>query len=169
MEYLRRWVGQLRRWRFQTPSIIETLDATQSLSDELKLSSQRQALAVQKANRLLTENLTPDQLSQYKTTGSFEVVGCHTGKRYRIQPYFRVQELDRRGRPVCQYCFEPAGRLVPSDIALAQKVALETYERQALRIANRFPINPGLVHDGEGQFCGCGICRAEEWVGRVRR
>ncbi len=61
-------------------------------------------------------------------------MGCHTAKRYRI--YYanvaNVEELDKVGRPVTRYCFIPKGDLVPSDVMLAQKIALETDELAAL-------------------------------------
>jgi len=37
------------------------------------------------------------------------------------------------------WCFVPSGFLVPGDVMLAQKIALETDERGALGLANRFP------------------------------
>jgi hypothetical protein len=40
---------------------------------------------------------------------------------------------------VAQWCFSPHGNLVVGDILLAQKIALETMEHDALRIANRRP------------------------------
>ena len=38
------------------------------------------------------------------------------------------------------YCFVPNGGLVAVDVMLAQKIALETNERAALAVANKFPI-----------------------------
>jgi len=37
-------------------------------------------------------------------------------------------------------CFVPMGHLVPGDVMLAQKIALETNEVGALAVANRFPV-----------------------------
>jgi hypothetical protein len=37
----------------------------------------------------------------------------------------------------------PKGHLVAGDIMLAQKIALETDERGALAVANRFPVSTG--------------------------
>jgi hypothetical protein len=48
-----------------------------------------------------------------------------------------VHELDSAGRMVAQWCFAPQGQLVVGDVSLAQKVALETMEREALAAANR--------------------------------
>jgi hypothetical protein len=47
-----------------------------------------------------------------------------------------VHQLDRTGRTVARWCFLPEGELVTGDILLAQKIALETMERQVLKLAN---------------------------------
>jgi hypothetical protein len=96
--------------------------------------------AEQKAASLLREWLSPLQRAQYDKEGEFEVRGCHSGKRYRI-PQGRqtnVIELDEQGSRVGSWCFRPEGELTTGDIRLAQKIALETNERAALEIANRF-------------------------------
>jgi hypothetical protein len=65
-----------------------------------------------------------------------------TGRTYRIRMAagpMHVQELDGRGHCVRRLCFYPRGRLVDGDIMLAQKIALETFETEALAIANKFP------------------------------
>jgi hypothetical protein len=50
-----------------------------------------------------------------------------------------VEELDQRGRCTRRLCFVPEGKLVDGDVMLAQKVALEAFEAEALAIANKFP------------------------------
>ena len=89
--------------------------------------------------QLLKEWLSPAQLEQYERVGSFEVTGSHSRKRYRIRPglSYNVDELDADGREVMRYCFVPEGSLVLGDQMLAQKVALETDEKAALKVANR--------------------------------
>lgn len=89
---------------------------------------------------LLKENLTPVQLEQYEKRQHFEVVGCDTRKLYRIKHgrQMNIEELDKRHRRVCGWCFLPQGALVVGDVLLAQKIALETNETAALKIANRF-------------------------------
>jgi hypothetical protein len=47
-----------------------------------------------------------------------------------------IHQLNPKGRRVAQWCFAPEGDLVIGDILLAQKIALETMEREALTIAN---------------------------------
>jgi len=95
--------------------------------------------AEERGIRLLMENLSPAQLEQYRQHQWFDVIGGKTGRRYRIR-YGRsmnIDQLDRKGRRVCGWCFFPEGRLVPGDVMLAQKLALELFECEALEVANR--------------------------------
>jgi hypothetical protein len=55
-----------------------------------------------------------------------------------------VYELDDAGRPKVGWCFLPNARLVAADIMLAQKIALETDEHNALAVANGFPPRPDI-------------------------
>jgi hypothetical protein len=90
--------------------------------------------------RLLEENLSPAQRDQYKRCGYFDVVGGETGERYRIRHGFQrnVEQLDKKGRHVCRLCFMPEGKIVIGDVMLAQKLALELFESDTLKIANAF-------------------------------
>jgi hypothetical protein len=96
--------------------------------------------AQERGIRLLMENLSAAQRKQYDKYGYFDVTGGKTGKRYRIRHgrQMNIEQLDRNGRRVCGWCFFPQGSLVAGDIMLAQKAALELFEPDALRIANRF-------------------------------
>ncbi len=96
--------------------------------------------AQERGMRLLKENLSPTQRTQYEKFGYFDVTGGKSGKRYRIRHgrQMNIEQLDRNGRRVCGWCFFPQGSLVAGDIMLAQKAALELFESDALRIANRF-------------------------------
>jgi len=89
---------------------------------------------------LLKEWLSPEQFAQYDAKSYFEVTGCHSGKRYRISHgiSMNIHELDCAGRPRVGWCFAPKGYLVAGDVMLAQKIALETDERRALTVANKF-------------------------------
>jgi hypothetical protein len=51
-----------------------------------------------------------------------------------------VEEFDEHGRRVSVLCFMPEGGVPLGDVLLAQKVALELFEADALRVANRSPI-----------------------------
>jgi len=100
---------------------------------------ERRSEAHERGMRLLKENLTPAQLQQYSRYGYFEVIGGKTGKRYRIRHgrSMNIDQLDKNGRRVCGWCFFPEGNLVTGDVMLAQKVALELFETDALKIANK--------------------------------
>lgn len=90
--------------------------------------------------KLLKEWLSLEQLAQFEASGYFDVLGCDTGRRYRVHygSSVNVDELDDQGRPRVSYCFVTDIALVPGDIMLAQKIALETDERAALAVANTF-------------------------------
>ncbi len=53
-----------------------------------------------------------------------------------------VHQLDEKDRLVCVLCFAPAGGLVVGDVMLAQKLALELFESDTLKAANRFQSDP---------------------------
>jgi len=86
------------------------------------------------------------QRAQFDATKYFDVVGCDTGRRYRIH-YGRVtnvHQIDEAGQPVVGWCFVPSGGLVAGDIMLVQKIALETAELATLAVANQFKVQaPG--------------------------
>jgi hypothetical protein len=88
---------------------------------------------------LLKNWLSPAQLLSYEEHGYFDVTGAHSGRIYRIHhgAQANVEQLDEAGRPVCAWCFGPEGNLVPGDVMLAQKIALEADERAALAVAVR--------------------------------
>jgi hypothetical protein len=90
---------------------------------------------------LLREWLSPEQLAQFDASKYFEVIGCESGKRYRVSysTGTNVHEVDQADRPIMGWCFVPSGDLVAGDVMLAQKIALETNERAALAVANKFP------------------------------
>ena len=97
-----------------------------------------------RARRLLREWLSPEQRRQFEAEGRFEVIGSRTGKRYRIfsGSCANVYELDAMGEAVMGLCFVPAGGLAAGDVMLAQKIALETCEAEALTKAHKFPPLP---------------------------
>jgi hypothetical protein len=91
--------------------------------------------------KLLREWLSPEQRAQFDAEGNFDVIGCHSRKKYRIRygSSANIDELDHAGVPRMGWCFVPNINLVAGDVMLAQKIALETNERDALAAANRFP------------------------------
>ena len=95
--------------------------------------------------QLLRENLSPAQQDQLKLFNYFEVIGGNTGKRYRIHlgHQMNVEVLDKMGNRVHTLCFMPRGYLPAGDTMLAQKLALELYETEAIQIANL--VGPGIT------------------------
>ena len=109
------------------------------------LISSREAEA--RGARLLKANLTQEQRQQYERSGYFEVTGGETGRRYRIRhsSQMNVEPLDQRGGRDCVLCFVPEGDLVVGDIMLAQKIALELFESEAIAVANKLLARPGAI------------------------
>ena len=89
---------------------------------------------------LLREWLSPEQLVQYHANGYFDVVGCASGKRYRVHygTSMNVHEIDNDGSARVGWCFVPNICLVAGDVVLAQTIALETNELGALAVAKEF-------------------------------
>jgi hypothetical protein len=92
-----------------------------------------------RALRLLKANLSPQQRRQFEADRSFLVIGGSTGRHYRITygAQLNVLLLDAAGRWTNSLCFVPRDRLPIGDIMLAQKLALELFEIDALNVANR--------------------------------
>ncbi|WP_050423327.1 hypothetical protein [Bradyrhizobium tropiciagri] len=108
----------------------------------------RENSAEAKGRALLREWLTPAQRRQFVEQGFFDVVGGATRRRYRVQygSVANVQEIDFEGKSGSILCFAPEGYLVPGDIMLAQKIALEADELAALAVATRVaPIVRGSI------------------------
>jgi hypothetical protein len=125
--------------RYLWSSLAEGVRRVQALRERLKaVEDIREARGI----ILLREWLSAEQQAQFDATKSFEVIGCDSGKRYRILygTTTNIQELDDASHPVRSWCFIPSGQLVAGDVMLAQKIALETDEKAALKIANGFPV-----------------------------
>jgi hypothetical protein len=105
----------------------------------LRAEGDDQLRAEEKGAALLRSWLSPKQAELWDSHRHFYVVGSNTGRKYRIK-YGRsmnVEELDSGGNVVNQWCFGPQGHLAVGDVMLAQKIALETMEVEALAKANR--------------------------------
>ena len=92
----------------------------------------------ERSQDLLRQWLSPDQAEQYDRCQRFEVVGSDTGTRYRISrgTIMNIEEFAAEGYVTRRWCFAPEGTLATGDVMLAQKIALETFELDALAIAN---------------------------------
>ncbi len=93
-----------------------------------------------RAVRLLRSWLSSAQREQFEAERYFDVIGCESGKRYRILwgRSSNIYEIDEAGEPKRGWCFAPVGNLFEGDVMLAQKIALETSEHKTLKLANRF-------------------------------
>ena len=89
---------------------------------------------------LLREWLSPAQREQFDTRGYFDVIGSHTGRRYRIRhgTATNIYELNEFHHPLTGWCFMPRDGLPVGDVMLAQKIALENDEQSALLVAKTF-------------------------------
>ena len=89
---------------------------------------------------LLREWLSPAQREQFDTRGYFDVIGSHTGRRYRIRhgTATNIYELNEFDHPLTGWCFMPRDGLPVGDVMLAQKIALENDEQSALVVAKTF-------------------------------
>jgi hypothetical protein len=92
---------------------------------------------------LLKEWLSPEQLAQYESHRYFDVIGRQSGKRYRIRygTGMNITQIDSGGNVEAGLCFVPSEPLVAGDVMLAQKIALETDEWNALAVAKKFMPN----------------------------
>ena len=106
---------------------------------ELYRSHRRENTCEARGLRLLRDWLSPCQREQFDAQGHFDVIGCDSGKQYRIHygTAMNVREIDEAGGVKLGLCFAPKGALATGDVMLAQKIALETFERRALAVANR--------------------------------
>lgn len=102
--------------------------------------------AADRGMKLLRSWLDPKQSEQYAKEGHFDVIGSE-GTRYRITNGVagNVHEYDRHGKQTKSWCFQPVGCLCMGDTMLAQKIALETDEKAAIRVANRVGIGVGFI------------------------
>lgn len=95
-------------------------------------------VAEQRAQELLESHLSATQLAQFSALGWFEVTGSDTGTCYVIRNFtsVNIDQLNSSGECVKRWCFGPQGYLATGDVLLAQKLALECFESQALERAH---------------------------------
>ena len=105
--------------------------------------SESPRVAEQRALELLKSHLSDTQLAQFSALGRFEVTGGDTGTRYVIRNFtsINIEQLNSKGESVKGWCFGPQGNLARGDVLLAQKLALECFESQALERAHSHTID----------------------------
>lgn len=91
-----------------------------------------------RARRLLREWLSPGQGAQFDAEGHFEVIGSHTGRRYRIHQgtVSNLLELDEEGSLRSSGVSFPNVPWRPATSCLLRRLALETDEKSVLALAN---------------------------------
>lgn len=136
----RAWVGeQMRRLGRGLAQTLRPRRAPYFVELDARWLDERGSAAHERGVQLLKANLTGEQQRQYEKHAFFEVIGGKTGRRYRIR-YGRsmnIDQLDKNGRRICGWCFFPRGNLVAGDVMLAQKLALELFEPDAMKTANK--------------------------------
>jgi hypothetical protein len=126
------------RWnsiQIARPEIIQTAVDSEQLNAYREQEAKRLA-AVGKARTLLLEFLDEAQREQLAKSNTFELaIG---DRRYRIRPGSRVERLNESGLVVSRFCIHPPHQhgLPPEDVALGQKLLLESDEAEFLRTAN---------------------------------
>jgi hypothetical protein len=112
--------------------------------NNLTFSKEAEARALE----LLKSCLNASQLATYNESKFFYVTGGVSGRRYRIRfgRSFNIDQLDEGDKLVCRWCVTPSATLVTADILVAQKIALESCEMEALTVANFFS-GEGLHND----------------------
>lgn len=101
-----------------------------------------------RADALLEEKLSPEQLADYRRSQSFLVV-TPAGRRYRLHADRVNYQADLIAPDsefvLAQYCVQPADQAVPkSDSLLAQMLLLQTDEARFLLTANEVLFVPHL-------------------------
>jgi hypothetical protein len=78
----------------------------------------RPSIREERGLKLLREWLSQEQLAQFDANNYFEVIDCHSGKRYRIchGNEANIVELDDRARSTTGWCFVPDEHLVAGDV-----------------------------------------------------
>jgi hypothetical protein len=117
--------------------IVGMLGLGQWLRYLLRRAFEEPSAAHLRGMELLKENLSTVQRQQLESLKYFEVIGSDTGALYRINfgHQMNVHVFDNCGN--CTYlCFGPRGQLPTGDTMLAQKIALELFETEALLVAN---------------------------------
>jgi len=124
-------------WRF----LVDRARDFQARSAQNRVLRASKCSPEERGIKLLREWLSHEQCAQFDAERYFDVTGCHSQKKYRIRygSSANMDELDDADVPRMGWCFVPNIYLVAGDVMLAQKIVLETNERDALAVANRLP------------------------------
>lgn len=103
------------------------------------------ARAIDRAELLLTESLSPLQREELIRCGYFTVATALRDGHPRIYQLSRgrvgnIVEVNAQGQPVSRWCVHPRLDVPDADTLLAQKLWLENRPDELLAIANRHPV-----------------------------
>ena len=115
----------------ETPEQIET-------RRKQRVEYERQREALERAESSLLSLLSPEQRESYAKDKKFHVITAE-GKRYEIDCRKRMHnvfELNERGQRVLELCIYQTGNTPLPDNIAAQKLLLESDEKEFRRIAN---------------------------------
>ena len=134
--YTRYETVNLVDWHIMANAAFDPGPSLGMTSDEWYLKRKE---ADEKADVLLRENLTEEQLYELNSFNHFHVFGSDSGRLYQIRcPSTSYNVLDVKNN--IRLCFGAADwRLAEGDRLLSQKIALECFESEARNIANYMP------------------------------
>lgn len=114
-------------------------DRTAYYGDFVQQPSSRSPEAEARGLKLLEESLSKSQLKQFKKERRFVVKGGKTGHKYEITSHYQMNvfRIEKDGKRQ-GLCFIPVGNLCLGDVMLAQKIGIELYEEEILRVARPF-------------------------------
>lgn len=101
---------------------------------------EEQKVAVEKAQQILLDHLTPNQKEAVEKNGWFVIEGGMSKKKYKIKTRTvagNVEEIDDKGIVIAKYCCHISHNFPSPDHHLAQKLMLEWDESEFLKIANK--------------------------------
>lgn len=116
---------------------VESAEERQARAERLRIDAEKKQKAAQKAKALLIAALTKLQQEQLEKDNAFELQVNE--KLYRIRPGDRVERINGKTKKIESYfCIHPSHEhgLPKEDVALGQKLLLESAEAEFLRIAN---------------------------------
>ena len=115
----------------------QQLESRARYEREAKERVQKEKEANERAETLLLECLSVDQVAEYRRNKFFIVQGGKSGKKYRIRQgrSNNIDLLDGE-RITHRLCCHPGAFLPAPDNMLAQKVLLELQEEEFVRTAN---------------------------------
>lgn len=137
------WVGQ-QAGSYGQQGLVETPEQAaererlnQCYREQQAATAEARKAAVERARKLLVENLSAAQREEFERTGHFVVHGRQARYRVRQGRSGNIDVVDRKGFLSHRLCAHP-GEYVPDfDTMLAQKLLLENDEDYFLGRANR--------------------------------